>query len=63
MSGGVIAGRTSHILEYEEYNIDNLNFSDVDVRCVEMPMSRSLDIDTIEDFQHMELILINSKEG
>ena len=61
-NGGVIAGKTCHILEHEEYNIDNLSFSDIDVRCVEIPMSRAGGIDTIEDFQLMELML-KAKKG
>jgi CMP-N,N'-diacetyllegionaminic acid synthase len=53
-NGGVMAGKTEHIMKHDEYNIDNIDFSDTDVRYVEMPMKRSYDIDTLEDFQFIE---------
>lgn len=56
-NGGVLAGRTKHILEHDEYNIDNIEFGDTDVRCVVMPQSDALDIDTIEDFEFVEQIM------
>jgi CMP-N-acetylneuraminic acid synthetase len=56
-NGGVIAGKTKHILEHDEYNIDNLEFADVDVRCVKMPVSRALDIDTELDFRIVEMAM------
>lgn len=56
-NGGVIAGKTHHILNNKEYNIDNVNFANVDVRCVEMPLDRSFDIDTEEDFHLTEIVL------
>ena len=64
-NGGVIAGLTKHILNNNEYNIDNIHFSEIDVRCVEMPINRSFDIDTEEDFLLMEYVLnkLGSKEN
>jgi len=56
-NGGVMAGKTEHILNYDEYNIDNLSFSDTDVRYVNMPVSRSFDIDSLEDIEFIEYML------
>jgi CMP-N-acetylneuraminic acid synthetase len=53
-NGGVMAGKTEHIFKHEEYNIDNIDFNDTDVRYVEMPMNRSYDIDSLEDLQFIE---------
>ena len=44
-------------MEHEEYNIDNLEFADVDVRCVKMPVARALDIDTEMDFRIVEMAM------
>jgi N-acylneuraminate cytidylyltransferase/CMP-N,N'-diacetyllegionaminic acid synthase len=60
-NGGVMAGRTEHILYFDEYNIDNLTFSDTDVRYVKMPVNRSFDIDTIEDFEFINYLLNKQK--
>ena len=54
MNGGVIAGKREHIANHNEYNIDNLQFTDTDVRCVVMPPERSLDIDTLMDFNMVQ---------
>ena len=63
MNGGVIAGRIRHILEHDEYNIDNLEYSSTDVRCVILPQKRSLDIDTIDDFNFVEATMRSIAEG
>lgn len=54
-NGGVIAGRCEHVLSHDEYNIDNEGFKDVDVRCVIMEEENALDIDTLTDFEFIEL--------
>lgn len=56
-NGGIMAGKTDHILNFDEYNIDNLEFKDIDVRYLKMPMNRSYDIDTIEDFEFIEYLM------
>ncbi len=56
-NGGVMAGKIEHILNFDEYNIDNLEFTNTDMRYIKMPMSRSYDIDTLEDFEYLEYIL------
>lgn len=61
-NGGVMAGKTKHILQFDEYNIDNLQFSDTDVRYVKMPMQRSLDIDTLEDLEYVEYVLNKGRQ-
>ncbi|MBE1302175.1 MAG: acylneuraminate cytidylyltransferase family protein [Alteromonadaceae bacterium] len=61
-NGGVMAGRTEHILSFDEYNIDNLAFADTDVRYVKMPTNRSFDIDTIEDFEFINFLLSKQKQ-
>jgi CMP-N,N'-diacetyllegionaminic acid synthase len=54
-NGGVIAGKTKHIENHNEYNIGE-DF-DTDVRSVLMDTRLSVDIDTITDFQLAELIM------
>ena len=56
-NGGVIAGRAEHILSHDEYNIDKEHIEEVDVRCVEMPVSRAYDIDTLDDFEFVQMLL------
>lgn len=56
-NGGVIAGRTEHIQSHDEYNIDKREYNDVDVRCVEIPQRRAIDIDTREDFAFVETLM------
>ena len=46
--------KREHIANHNEYNIDNLQFTDTDVRCVVMPPERSLDIDTLTDFNMVQ---------
>jgi CMP-N,N'-diacetyllegionaminic acid synthase len=60
-NGGVMAGKTEHILNFDEYNIDNLEFAQTDVRYVKMPMNRSYDIDTIEDFEFLDYLIQKRK--
>lgn len=60
-NGGVMAGKTEHILYNDEYNIDNINFPDTDIRYILMPQNRSFDIDTIEDFEFLEFLLKRKK--
>lgn len=55
-NGGVIACRTDNIERYNEYNIDKRRFKNVDVRCVIMKRSDSLDIDTAEDFEFAKIL-------
>lgn len=62
-NGGVMAGKTEHILNFDEYNIDNLEFSNTDIRYVKMPMNRSYDIDTIEDFEFIEYLIQKGKKN
>lgn len=56
-NGGVMAGKGEHILNNEEYNIDNISHSSTDVRYVKIPQSRSFDIDTLEDLEFIEFYL------
>ncbi len=56
-NGGVMAGRSEHILNFDEYNIDNLDFADTDVRYVQMPVERALDVDTQLDIDFIEFVL------
>jgi N-acylneuraminate cytidylyltransferase/CMP-N,N'-diacetyllegionaminic acid synthase len=56
-NGGVVAGKTEHIENYNEYNIDNLNYSKTRVGYVTMPTDRAHDIDTLRDFELAELLM------
>ncbi len=60
-NGGVIAGRTKHIEDHEEYNIDNLNHPDIKVGYSKMPVNRAADIDTLEDFDYVEFKMSRSE--
>jgi len=59
-NGGVIVGKTSHIENYSEYNIDNLAYATTRVGYSPMPARRAIDIDTVEDLMFAELLM---KEG
>ena len=61
-NGGVIAGKTEHIENNDEYNIDNLNYSDTRVGYSIMPVSRTIDIDTLEDFEFVEMMMRKRRE-
>ena len=56
-NGGVIAAKTEHIRNYNEYNIDNLKYYNTRVGYSIMPQDRSIDIDTAADFEFVELLL------
>lgn len=56
-NGGVVAGKTEHIENYNEYNIDNLNYSETRVGYVIIPTGRAHDIDTLQDFELAELLI------
>jgi N-acylneuraminate cytidylyltransferase/CMP-N,N'-diacetyllegionaminic acid synthase len=56
-NGGIMAGKTQHILSFDEYNIDNLEFSSTDVRYIKMNQKKSYDIDTVDDFNYIEYLL------
>lgn len=58
-NGGVIAAKSQHIFEHDEYNIDNLDCQNTDVRSVIMPPARSLDIDTLDDLKLVEFVMKN----
>lgn len=57
ITGGVIAARTVHIKEHTEYNIDKRNSENIDVRCVLIPQNMAYDINTIEDFEFVEMLM------
>lgn len=59
-NGGVIAGRSEHIEQNQEYNIDASTAATVRLGYHLMPASRSLDIDTLEDFEYVEWLLNRS---
>lgn len=56
-NGGVIATKTEHIRNHNEYNIDNLKHGNTRVGYIIMPQERSIDIDTASDFEFVELLL------
>jgi len=56
-NGGVIAAKTEHILNNDEYNIDNLRYKNTQVGYSIIPAERAIDIDTIVDFEFAELLI------
>jgi CMP-N,N'-diacetyllegionaminic acid synthase len=56
-NGGVLAGKTIHIKNNEEYNIDKSDFKNTDVRYVVMPIEDAMDIDSLEDFEFVEYLM------
>ena len=60
-NGGVIAGKTKNIEDNDEYNIDNINFSNTKVGYALMETARAIDIDTLEDFQLAEFLMKSKK--
>lgn len=55
-NGGIIAGLSKNIFNYNEYNIDNLKYDKTKIGYVEMRIEDSLDIDTENDLNLAKLI-------
>ncbi|MBF0168535.1 MAG: acylneuraminate cytidylyltransferase family protein [Alphaproteobacteria bacterium] len=57
INGNAFVTWTSNIENYTTYNVDQVDYADVDVRYVMCPQERSMDIDTPIDFDIAEILM------
>ena len=59
-NGAIIAGRVESILNHSEYPIDSFNYMSTNVKSFISSKHSALDIDTKEDFDFIEYLLVNA---